>query len=122
MQNFRRNRAWRKAHALVLACQPLLRRFPRHYASLRTQLHKAVESIAMNIVEGCGCESQREFARYLQHSINSADEVEYQLQLAFDYRLINLELWTRLTSDVRQTRAMIISLRRKILRDLGEQQ
>lgn len=43
----------------------------------------------MNIVEGCGCESQKEFARYLQHSVNSADEAEYQIQLARDYGLLD---------------------------------
>lgn len=74
----------------------------------------------MNIVEGCGCESQKEFARFLQHSINSADEAEYQIQLARDYGLLDRKRWIEMTSEVRQTRAMTISLRRKILRDLEE--
>jgi four helix bundle protein len=122
VQSFRRIRAWRKAHALLLACHPVLRRMPREYASLRSQLRRAVESVATNIVEGSGCESQKEFARFLQHSINSADETEYHLLLARDYRLLTHREWTQLTSDIRQTRAMTISLRRKILFDLGRAQ
>jgi four helix bundle protein len=106
----------------VLACHPIVRRFPREYTSLKTQLRRAVESIATNIVEGCGCDSQKEFARFLQHSINSADETEYHLLVARDYALLTTREWTHLTADVRQARAMTMNLRRKILRDLDSEQ
>ena len=105
VQNFRKLRAWRKAHSVLLACHPIIRRFPREYSSLKTQLRKSVESIPTNIVEGCGCDSQKEYARYLQHSINSADETEYHLLVARGYRLLTYREWTQLTSDVCQARA-----------------
>ena len=121
MQNFRRVRAWRKAHGLLLACRPIIRRFPREYTSLKTQLRKALESIATNIVEGCGCASQREYARFLQHSINSADETEYHLLVARDYGLLTAREWSQRTADVSQIRAMTMNLRRKILSDLEKE-
>lgn len=117
MQNFRSIRAWRKAHAFLLNCHRVVRRFPREYTSLRAQLHKSAESVPTNIVEGCGCESNREFARYLQHSINSADEVEYQLLLARDYGILPRRTWLQLTEDIQEVRKMVIAFRRKVIED-----
>lgn len=92
-----------------------MRRFPREYSSLRAQLQKSAESVPTNIVEGCGCDSNREFARFLQHSINSADEAEYQLLVARDYGILPRRQWLQLTEDVQEVRKMLISFRRKIL-------
>lgn len=41
---------------------------------------RAAESITTNIVEGCGAATRREFARFLDISIKSTSELEYQLQ------------------------------------------
>jgi len=115
MQSFHGIQAWRKAHALLLNCHRVLRRFPREYGSLRAQLRKAAESIPTNIVEGCGCDSSREFARFLQHSINSADETEYHLLVARDYGILRQREWASLTGDVQEVRRMLISFRRKVI-------
>lgn len=115
MQSFHGIRAWRKAHALLLNCHRVLRRFPREYGSLRAQLRKSAESIPTNIVEGCGCDSNREFARYLQHSINSADETEYRLLTARDYGILPNRQWAILTEDVQEVRRMLIKFRRKVI-------
>jgi four helix bundle protein len=119
MQSFRGIRAWRKAHAFLLNCHRVLRRFPREYSSLRAQLRKAAESIPTNIVEGCGCDSSREFARFLQHSINSADETEYHLLVARDYGALRHRDWMILTEDVQEVRKMLISFRRKVIEGDG---
>jgi four helix bundle protein len=56
--------------------------FPRTgYRSLREQIVAAAESIPFNIAEGCGASSQKEFARFLEISIKSANELEAELQL-----------------------------------------
>lgn len=120
MQSFRGIRAWRKAHAFLLNCHRVLRRFPREYGSLRAQLRKAAESIPTNIVEGCGCDSNREFARFLQHSINSADETEYHLLVARDYGVLHQKEWRILTEDVQEVRKMLISFRRKVIESGGD--
>ena len=117
MRDFKGLKVWGKAHALLLNCHRILRRFPREYSSLRTQLRKSAESISGNIVEGCGCDSQKEFARYLQHSINSSNETEYWLRVSFDYGIIHHRHWQFLTKDTEEVRKMLFSLRRTVLRD-----
>ena len=76
----------------------------------------AAESIATNIVEGCGAATPKEFARFIDISIKSASEVDYQLQLAKDNGLFSTEKWESLWDEVVQIRRMLYGLRRAILR------
>jgi four helix bundle protein len=77
MQDFRHIRAWQRAHALAIAVHKLARGFSRQgYAHLRSQLTKAADSIGDTIIEGCGADTNKEFARFLDMSIKSANETE----------------------------------------------
>lgn len=62
-------------------------RAPR-YASLRSQIIRSAISIPANIVEGRRQDSERDFARFLHYSLNSAYELEYHLMLARDMEVI----------------------------------
>ena len=75
----------------------------------------AAESIAFNIVEGCGSATSKEFARFLDISIKSACEVEYQLQLAKDCDLLTVHAWSPLSAETVEIRRMLCGLRRKVL-------
>ncbi|MEO7648268.1 MAG: four helix bundle protein [Gemmatimonadaceae bacterium] len=89
MQDYRKLRVHRKAHALMLAVKRATSRFPnRGYASLTNQMTTAAESVGFNIVEGCGAASQKDFARFLDISIKSTMELEYQLTVAMDYEVL----------------------------------
>jgi len=57
MQDYRRLRVWTMAHAHILNIRRETHRFPRTgYASLKSQMIRAADSIAFNIIEGCaGC-------------------------------------------------------------------
>lgn len=120
MQDFRRLAVWARAHAFVLNVRRAVGTFPRAgYAELRSQLTTAAESIAHNIVEGSAASSRKEFARFLDVSIKSTSEAEYQLQLAHDYTLLPVHVWQSLTSEVVQIRRMLCGLRRAVL-DAGK--
>ena len=116
MQNFRDLRVWQRAHDFVLETRKATHGFPRiGYSELKSQLTRAAESIAWNIVEGCAAATRKEFGRYLDISIKSTSEVEYQLLLATDYGLIAPSLSTRLTAEVVEIRKMLCALRRAVL-------
>jgi four helix bundle protein len=120
MQDFRRLAVWARAHAFALNVRRAVRTFPRSgYAELRSQLTAAAESIAHNIVEGCGASSRKEFARFLEVSIKSTSEAEYQIQLAHDYGILPVGVWESLTRKVVEIRRMLCGLRRTVL-DAGE--
>jgi four helix bundle protein len=116
MQDYRRLRVWRNAHALVLNVRRATHRFPRTgYASLKSQVTRAAESVPFNIVEGCGSHSQKDFARFLEVSIKSTSELEYQLLLAKDYGVLAPDKWKTLTEETIETRRMLCGLRARVI-------
>jgi four helix bundle protein len=80
---------------------------------------RSAESVAFNIVEGCAARHQKDFARFLDVSIKSANELQSQLELARDARLLGRAEWERLTTETVEIRRMIWGLRRRILVDLA---
>ncbi|MBC7789947.1 MAG: four helix bundle protein [Anaerolineae bacterium] len=115
MQDYRQLRVHANAHALAVAVRAATRRFPRNgYASLKGQMTTAAESISFNIVEGCGADSQKEFARFLLIGIRSANELENQLKLAKDYGLLTTLDWESLTESTVDVRRMLYGLRTKV--------
>ena len=85
MRDFKRLHVWQRAHAAAVTIHDRARGVSgRDFVTLRSQLTRAADSIATNLVEGCGSASQREFARYLDIAIKSANETEYHLIVAAD--------------------------------------
>ena len=118
MQDYRRLKVWQRAHANTLAVRDVANRFPRSgYASLKFQLLSSAESIPTNIVEGTAASSQKDFARFLDISIKSAGETEYQLLLARDYGVLNPVSFDSLTAEVIEIRKMLCGLRKKVIAD-----
>ena len=85
MKDFRDLQVWQKAHGLTLAIYRVTVTFPRQELyGLTTQLRRASSSIAANLAEGCGRNSDAEFARFCSIAMGSASELEYHLLLARD--------------------------------------
>jgi len=96
MRDFKRIKAWQRAHALAIAIDKLARHVGRTgHAHLRSQLTRAADSIPNNIVEGCGAASNKDFARFLDVSIKSANETESRLLAARDLELIAPDRWQK---------------------------
>jgi four helix bundle protein len=74
----------------------------------------AAESISFNIVEGCGADSQKDFARFLGTAIKSAMELENQLKLAKDYGILSKIDWELLSESTIDIRRMLYGLRKKV--------
>jgi four helix bundle protein len=116
MQDFRRLIVWQRAHAFALDAHAAIAAIPqRGNAELKAQMRRALDSIPNNIVEGCAAASRKEFARYLDISIKSASEFDYQLQLAHDRGLLRHEAWEPLAREVVELRKMLWALRRTVL-------
>jgi four helix bundle protein len=113
MQDFRKLVVWQKAHAFALEIRRVTDAWPRE---LRDQIRSAAQSIVNNIVEGCGASSRKEFARYLDISIKSASETDYELEFARDAELLAHDLCNQLSVDVVEIRKMTFGLRRTVLK------
>jgi four helix bundle protein len=117
MQDYRQLRVWKSGIALAINVRRATNGFPRSgYSELKAQMISAAESIVNNIVEGCGSETPKEFARYLTIAIKSATELEGELQLARAYRIIPHPEWDARSSETILLRKMLYALRSRLQR------
>ena len=115
MQDFQKLIVWRKAHELTLSVYNATKGFPSEETyGLRGQLRRASASIGINIAEGCGRSSQIELRRYLRVAQGSASELEYELLLARDLRLLPEQAHDRLAGQVAEIKKMTTALIRKL--------
>ena len=116
MQNHRKLLVLQRSHTLAVEVRRATRQFPRTgYASLRSQMVRAAESVVLTIVEGCGAASQKEFARFLDMSIKSTTELEAELELARDYGVLAHSNWQLLSDEAVALRKMLCALRSRVL-------
>ena len=118
MRDYHRLEIWRRAHALATAIHEAARALRgSQFATLRSQLTRAADSVPATIVEGCGAATTKEFARYLDMSIKSASETEYHLLSARDRRVLANGRWRTLSGEVVEIRRMTYAYRKKLLED-----
>src|SRR4051812_44298654 len=113
--DFRKLKVWEKAHALALHADRVAStiRVARH-ASLRNQLARAAMSIPANIAEGRRQDSERNFSRFLQYSVNSAYELEYHVVVAQDTGAIATTEAQAMLAETIEVRKMLHGLLRTI--------
>jgi four helix bundle protein len=108
MKDFRQLKVWEKAHAFVLEIYRITARFPKEEMyGLTSQLRRSAGSISTNIAEGCGRGSDAELARFVQISMGSACEAEYQLLLAHDLGFIADPDHEELSQDITEVKRML---------------
>ena len=87
---------------------------------MRSQLTRAADAVSANIAEGCGAATSKEFARFLDISINSANETEHHLLSARDLDLVSPDAWQEFTAETIEIRKMTHGYRKKVLQNSRE--
>lgn len=115
MQNYKDLKVWTKAHAFTLSVYEISKTFPKdELYSLTNQLRRAASSVPANIAEGCGKNTQSDFARFLNVALGSANEAEYFLLLSKDLKYLPENKFPELEDNINETKAMLISLINKV--------
>jgi four helix bundle protein len=115
MQDHRKLDVWEKAHELAVRVYTETQQLSgRPFPGLTAQMRRAASSIPANIAEGCGHDSQRELARFLQHALASAHELQYHLLLAKDVQLLPSASYARMDARAVQVSQMLGGLLRKV--------
>ena len=111
MRDYKKLDVWKKAHLLtkkiyleILPVMPIEERF-----ALTNQIKRAAYSIPLNIVEGCGKNTDKDFVSYLDNALGSAHEVEYTCFLIYDLGFIPPELYNNVSTAVNEVKAMLIA-------------
>lgn len=118
MKDFRQLKVWEKSHLLALAIYKATKDFPKEelYA-LTSQMRRASMSIPTNIAEGCGRNTDADFARFLQMAMGSASETEYELILARDLEFLSKDKYEKIHNDVEEVKRMLASLLKTLRAD-----
>ena len=115
MKDFRKLQVWEKAHPLALtlyhvtACEETY--------GLSSQIRRAASSIPSNIAEGCGRDGDAELSRFCIIARGSASELEYQLLLARDLKLIPPNDYQHLSQQTVEIKRMLTVLVHKLNAD-----
>ena len=115
MRDFHKLIIWKRSHQLALDVYKVTKLFPKdELFGLTSQIRRAISSIPTNIAEGCGRETNKDFAHFLQISIGSASETEYLLFLARDLKYINSEVYDLIVNEIVSVRKMIIKYKSEL--------
>jgi four helix bundle protein len=115
MQNYKDLKVWEKAHHFTLKVYEVTKLFPKEEIyGLTSQLRRSASSIPANIAEGCGKNTQADFAKFLNIALGSTNESEYYLLLSKDLRYLSEVSFTELFQSINEVKAMLIALITKV--------
>jgi len=115
MKDFRKLLVWDKAHQLTLAIYHVTATLPREETyGLVSQMRRVASSIPSNIAEGCGRDGDAELSRFCVMARGSASELEYQLLLSRDLKLIQSQEYEQLTQQTVEIKRMLTVLVQKL--------
>lgn len=118
MRDFRTLSVWQKSHLLALSIYNSTASFPKEELhGLISQMRRSVSSIPTNLAEGCGRNSQSEFAHFANMAMGSVSELEYQLILAKDLGFLTDQIFKEQSNKVTEIKQMLTSLHQKVLAD-----
>jgi four helix bundle protein len=93
----------------------ILKNYPKEELfGLTSQMKRSSSSIPTNIAEGCGRNTDKDFARFLIMAFGSANELEYQIILSKDLAFIDNETSNKLLVQVEEIKKMLNALIHKL--------
>lgn len=106
---------WQRSMDLTVVIYQVTARFPSDERfGLTSQLRRATASVPMNIAEGSGNSSNKEFCRFLEISLRSGYEVLTGVEIARRLNLISQKDATEISTELREILSMIVGFMRTL--------
>ena len=111
MRDYKKLEVWKKAYEVYMYVKKnIVSKFPKEERyELASQLSRAALSIPLNVVEGCGRYTDKDFTHFLDNSLGSTNETDYCCYAAFELKYISEEEYNIVNKQVNEVRAMLIS-------------
>ena len=111
MHNFKELKVWQLSIAFSKFVFEIIKDFPsEHKFGIADQLFRCSVSIPSNIAEGCGRKSDKEFSQFVSISLGSAFEIETQIIIAKEVKLITEEQFNNLSHKILEIQKMLHGL------------
>jgi four helix bundle protein len=115
MHDFRKLDVYKRAISFTKTVRKVTASFPREEMfSLASQYRRAADSIALNIAEGAGCSSKKEFVKFLGYSVRSGYECVGCADISSNQDFITKLQYDELIDETNQIVAMLIGLQRSL--------
>jgi four helix bundle protein len=116
MRNYRNYEVWTKSHELTLFVYkemlPLLPKSEQY--DLLSQMKRAAYSIPMNIAEGCGRNTDKDFVHFLDQAMGSLHELEYIGLLSYELKYFEEKIYQLFQQKLEEVKAKLINLIKSI--------
>ena len=117
-QKFKKLEIWKKSMNLIERIYKVTKDFPREEVyGLTSQIRRAAISVALNIAEGSGAESDVEFKRFLNIAYKSNQEVVCAIEISKRLEYIGLEDLNSIAEASDKLSAMLFSFIKKLKAD-----
>jgi four helix bundle protein len=111
MRDYKKLDVWKKAHELYMHIKTkIVIKFPKEERfELTSQLLRASLSVPLNIAEGCGRQTNKDFAHFLDLSLGSLNEVDYCCFAGYELKYISETDFALINKLLNETRSMLIN-------------
>jgi len=117
MHKFKELDVYKKALVFTRVVRETTKRFPKdELFVLSSQFRRAADSIVLNIAEGAGNSSKKEFARFLDYSIRSGFECLGCLDISLENQFIDASAHSTLAHYANEIAAMLYGLKKSLFR------
>ncbi len=111
MHDFKELIVWQKTMSFTKRFYEVTSNYPKsEIYGLTSQSRRACVSIASNIAEGAGRNSNAQFINFLNIALGSSFELECQIILARDLEFIQVEISDNLLKDLKHIQNMLVKL------------
>ena len=102
MNDFKNFKVYKDSQKLIVIIFRLTRKFSGDFYYLTDQMNRCALSIVLNIAEGSGKRSDKDFNRYIKNALGSASELSAALDVVYNLGLISKDEFEKLISEVDQ--------------------
>ncbi len=106
---------WKKSHQFVLKIYKITETYPTSEKyRITDQMMRSAMSIALNIAEGTGRKTKKDFTHFLIISRGSVEECKYLILLSKDLGYLNNESYKELLNELESISRMLNALIKSI--------
>ena len=115
MHKYRELKVWQRAMKFTVTVYRETRQWPlEERFGLISQIRRATSSIPLNIAEGAGNDSNKEFCRYLEIALRSSYEVMTAFDIARGIEFLPDERADSLLNEADEIAAMLVGLMKSL--------
>ena len=115
MRNFKKLKIWQKGFEISVKSFQFVSSFPKEEKyGISSQITRSAVSIPSNVAEGSSRKSDKDYSRFLEHSLGSSFELETQVLIAQAVNFGDKPFGKLLLKEIDEEQKMLMSFMNKL--------